>query len=442
MIRKLIKAVRDNDISLVEELLKQGVTPNCRDHVTPLHVAVRNGNVTMVEMLLTHGANPNTRSLMGHTALQFAMTCNHEEPLMLQLVELLLKYGATADTNGSFRHHFSFARETGSKALCRLLGAIEPDRELIQPVTPEQHQEFLMRKKHQSNAIATSAWAGLMVGDALGAPAEFCHQYEIKRMYPDGLERMVSGFGICIDRKAGEVTDDTQLAWCLHQALLDADGWDAAAARRRYLEWFETDPPDAGEAVKAALEGTPLADSQGNGALMRVLPIALWAAEHSDFDWVSAAREDAAITHPHPVCGDANVVYVYALLQAMQQGISAREVYESTMRFAAEQRVNPAVTDALRRAESERPDYDGEYIGWVLIALQSAFYQLLHAPDFRSALVDIVSSGGDSDTNAAIAGALLAVLYGEDSIPRPWLVCVRATNESRYTQLLPRRKDK
>lgn len=112
------------------------------------------------------------------------------------------------------------------------------------------------------------------------------------------------------------------------------------------------------------------------------------------------------------------------------------------MRFAAEQRVNPAVTDALRRAESERPDYDGEYIGWVLIALQSAFYQLLHAPDFRSALVDIVSSGGDTDTNAAIAGALLAVLYGEDSIPRPWLVCVRATNESRYTQLLPRRKDK
>lgn len=176
MIRKLIKAVRDNDISLVEELLKQGVTPNCRDHVTPLHIAVRNGNVTMVEMLLTHGANPNTRSLMGHTALQFAMTRNHEEPLMLQLVELLLKYGATADTNGSFGHHFSFARKTGSKALCRLLGAIEPDRELIQPVTPEQHQEFLRRKKHQSNAIATSAWAGLMVGDALGAPAEFCYR--------------------------------------------------------------------------------------------------------------------------------------------------------------------------------------------------------------------------------------------------------------------------
>ncbi len=176
MKRKLITAVRNNDTAQVAELLLQGVTPNCRDHSTPLQLAVRQGNAEMTKMLLSHGANPNTRSLMGHTALQFAMTCNHEEPLMLQLVELLLKYGATADTNGSFRHHFSFARETGSNALCRLLGAIEPDRELIQPVTPEQHQEFLMRKKHQSNAIATSAWAGLMIGDALGTPAEFCYR--------------------------------------------------------------------------------------------------------------------------------------------------------------------------------------------------------------------------------------------------------------------------
>ena len=96
----------------------------------------------------------------------------------------------------------------------------------------------------------------------------------------------------------------------------------------------------------------------------------------------------------------------------------------------------------MQRAASERPDYDGEYIGWVLVALQSAFYQLLHAADFRSALVDIVSAGGDTDTNAAIAGALLASLYGEDCIPRQWLVCVRAVNEARFTRLLPRRKER
>lgn len=313
-------------------------------------------------------------------------------------------------------------------------------------MTPEQ-MEFGKKEKSDSSVsktkqMARTAWAGLMVGDALGAPVEFCHEYEIRRAYPEGVDRMLQGFGICIDRKAGEVTDDTQMAWCLHQALLDADGWDKYAAHKRYMDWFETDPPDVGEAVSAALEGEPLADSQGNGALMRVLPIALWAAEHPDFDWQRAAREDASITHPHPVCGDANVVYVHALLQAMQPGASARGVYESALRFAVEQGVAPSVLDAVQRAASERPDYDGEFIGWVLVALQSAFYQLLHAPDFRSALVDIVSSGGDTDTNAAIAGALLAILYGGDSIPRSWLVSVRAVNEARYTRLLPRRKEK
>ena len=313
-------------------------------------------------------------------------------------------------------------------------------------MTPEQMESGKKEKSDSSismtKQMARTAWAGLMVGDALGAPVEFCHEYEIRRAYPEGVGRMLQGFGICIDRKAGEVTDDTQMAWCLHQALLDADGWDKYAAHNRYMDWFETDPPDVGEAVSAALEGEPLADSQGNGALMRVLPIALWAAEHPDFDWQRAAREDASITHPHPVCGDANVVYVHALLQAMQPGASARGVYESALRFAVEQGVAPSVLDAVQRAASERPDYDGEFIGWVLVALQSAFYQLLHAPDFRSALVDIVSAGGDTDTNAAIAGALLTILHGGDSIPRPWLVSVRAVNEARYTRLLPRRKEK
>lgn len=310
-----------------------------------------------------------------------------------------------------------------------------------------EQMEFVKKEKSDlsismTKQMARTAWAGLMVGDALGAPVEFCHEYEIRRAYPEGVDRMLHGFGICIDRKAGEVTDDTQMAWCLHQALLDADGWDKYAAHKRYMDWFETDPPDVGEAVSAALEGEPLSDSQGNGALMRVLPIALWAVEHPDFDWQTAAREDAAITHPHPVCGDANVVFVHALLQAMQPGASARGVYESALRFAVEQGVAPSVLDAVQRAASERPDYDGKYIGWVLVALQSAFYQLLHAADFRSALVDIVSSGGDTDTNAAIAGALLAALYGEDCLPHQWLVCVRAVNEARFTRLLPRRKER
>lgn len=289
--------------------------------------------------------------------------------------------------------------------------------------------------------VTRTAWAGLMVGDALGAPAEFNYRHDILRHFPDGLDRMVPGFVTCTTRAAGVVTDDTEMAYALHLALQDAEGWDAAAARKRYMEWFDSDPPDAGEAVKAALSGTPDAASQGNGALMRVLPIALWALAHPGFDWQTAAREDAAITHPHPVCGECNVVYVYALLQAAQPGATPQGVYANSCAFAAEQGMSAAVQNCLHRAATERPDYDGEHIGWVLVALQSAFYQLLHAADFRAALVDIVSAGGDTDTNAAIAGSLLAILYGVASIPRLWLVKVRASNKLCYTRLLPRRSE-
>ena len=288
---------------------------------------------------------------------------------------------------------------------------------------------------------ARTMWSGLMVGDALGAPAEFNYKHDVLRRFPDGLDKMVQGFVTCRDRLAGEVTDDTQMAWCLHQSLLDAGGWSPAAAMARYQEWFASDPPDVGHATKMALMGKPLLESQGNGTLMRVMPLALRAAQHPDFDWRTAAREDAALTHPHPHCAACNEVYIYALLLAMREGATPQGVYAATLQWATEQGIAAPVVDTLRRASTERPDYDGAHIGWVLIALQNAFYQLLHARDFRSALVDIVSSGGDTDTNAAIAAPLLAAIYGPHSIPRDWLVCVRAVNKPGYSRLMLRRKD-
>lgn len=275
-----------------------------------------------------------------------------------------------------------------------------------------------------------------MIGDALGAPAEFCYHEDIMAKYPHGLQDMVPGFCICTDRQTGVVTDDTQMAYCLHLALQDAQGWSREAALKRYLEWLSTDPPDIGEATYDALTGNPNPESQGNGALMRVLPIALWAASHPDFDWQTAAREDAAITHPNPVCGDANVVFVHALLAAMQPRAKAKDIYCSTLEFAIRNNLSPAVINAVAHC-SERPDYDGEHIGWVLVALKSVFYQLQRADSFYDALVDIVSAGGDTDTNAAIAGALLGAWKGLNHIPRNWLAAVHAANPACYTALLP-----
>ena len=177
--------------------------------------------------------------------------------------------------------------------------------------------------------------------------------------------------------------------------------------------------------------------SQGNGTLMRVFPIALWAASHPEFDWERAAREDAALTHPNPHNADCNAVFVYAMLQATEQGATPQSVYAATLAWARSQSISPVVLKAVEDAATIRPVCDSRNIGWVVLALHVALYQLLHAPDFRAALVDVVSSGGDTDTNAAITGALLATLYGVASVPADWLTCVRANNGAEYSDLLP-----
>ena len=130
------------------------------------------------------------------------------------------------------------------------------------------------------------------------------------------------------------------------------------------------------------------------------------------------------------------MVFVHALLQAMQAGATASDIVDSSLEFAVVQGMSEPLIEAIANS-SERPDYDGEFIGWVLVALQGAFYQLQHASTFHSALVDVVTAGGDTDTNAAITGTLLATWKGLPCLHRPWLVAVRAANSSHFTALLP-----
>ena len=294
-----------------------------------------------------------------------------------------------------------------------------------------------MMNEMRYTEIAYGAWAGQMVGDALGASVEGWRGANIMARHPQGLATMLPNSPIFGYRPAGSVTDDTQMALCLHRSLKDAGGWSPQAAMARYIEWFRTNPPDVGCATRSALMGYPMPESQGNGTLMRVMPLALWAVAHPGFDWESAVREDAALTHPNPNNADCNAVFVYAMLQAMEQGATPQSVYKATLAWARLQSLSPEVINAVEEAASVKPVCDLSHSGWVVLALHVALYQLLHAKDFRSALIDVVSSGGDTDTNAAITGALLGTMYGVGSIPVEWLDSVRVNNPADYVNLLP-----
>jgi ADP-ribosylglycohydrolase len=128
------------------------------------------------------------------------------------------------------------------------------------------------------------------------------------------------------------------------------------------------------------------------------------------------ARQDAALTHPHPVCQQANALFARAIAMAVKTGPRAEALYEQVESWAVEEGVDPTLLETIRGAASGPPADYVERQGWVLTALGNALWQLLHAPDLEAGVVDTVMRGGDTDTNAAICGALLGAVYGVERV--------------------------
>lgn len=270
---------------------------------------------------------------------------------------------------------------------------------------------------------------GLMIGDALGAPVEFMRASEIKALHKGGVREMQNGEGLCKARKVGVITDDTEMSLCLMESLISVNGWNKSRARYNYRIWLLSDPPDVGTTIRDSLFGSINPKSQANGALMRIAPLACWAATHQGFDWEKAAAEDATLTHVNQVCIDANLVYVYSLIRAITTRVrNVKNLYAESILWAKEHKLSESVIRCMLAASKNPPEYDGEHIGWVLVALQGSYYQLLHARNFEEALVNTVSAGGDTDTNAAICGALLGAFHGIKQIPQRWISQVQKSN--------------
>ncbi len=276
---------------------------------------------------------------------------------------------------------------------------------------------------------------GQLAGDALGELVEFERASTIKAQYPSGLRAIEDGG--CWNTIAGQPTDDSELALALAKSILNGGRYDPETAAQAYAWWYTSHPFDIGRATGTALSAASKAtqtghsaaeasrtaarqDTEANGALMRISPLGIYGCHMAEGAAGELAQQDASLTHPHPVCRHANRVYVEALAFAIRTGATRERVY----RFALETAKNgspQSVVDALVNAASTPPEDFAAQMGWVLIALQNAFWQLLHAGSLEEGIVATVMSGGDTDTNAAIAGALLGSVYGRQGVPLQWL---------------------
>jgi ADP-ribosylglycohydrolase len=266
---------------------------------------------------------------------------------------------------------------------------------------------------------AQGSLLGQLAGDALGGLVEFQAPETVRREYPNGLCELADGgtWGTV----AGQPTDDSEMALMLARLLVKQKRYDPDEARKAYVFWLDSDPYDCGNTVSNALHGHLDPDSQANGALMRISPLGIFGANY-DLQRVGAwARRDAALTHPNRVCTQANALFAMAIAHAIASGIGAQALYGRITDWAREMKVDEALMKAVTGALAAPPSDYMRQQGWVLTAFRNALWQLLYAPSVEKGVVDTVMRGGDTDTNAAIAGALLGAVYGKDAIPAQWV---------------------
>jgi len=288
---------------------------------------------------------------------------------------------------------------------------------------------------------------GQFAGDALGSMVEFKSAADIRRLYPDGL-RLIGPSPVW-RTLPGQPTDDSELALALSRSLVAVGDFEAEAVAGAYVDWLATDPFDVGNTigyalrvlrgartwggnlVRAARDAGP-GPSEANGAMMRQSPLAIFGAALPSDTLDRHVRDDTALTHPHQVCQDASAAFIGALAAVIRDGLNAEAAYEVARAWDREHGSSPTVTATLAAARTGPPAF-GRNPGHVLVALQNAFFQALHATTLEEGLVATVMGGGDTDTNGAIAGALLGALHGRDAIPQQWRQAVVACRPQQGT---------
>jgi ADP-ribosyl-[dinitrogen reductase] hydrolase len=260
---------------------------------------------------------------------------------------------------------------------------------------------------------ALAAYLGFAIGDALGATVEFMTKDEIARDY--GVHRTITGGG-WLRLKPGQVTDDTQMALALGRSLIRRGTCDLKDICEEFADWLKTGPIDVGNTcrrgirryiVQGTLEAPPSEGDAGNGALMRVLPVALASLGQSEraAAWTLG---QCRITHHHALSDSAALAFV-GMVQALVLG--------------ADQAALRADAEALQAREPALrfEPYPGLCSGYVVETAQTVLHYYFATASFADCVIATVNQGGDADTTGALAGMLAGATYGTKAIPRAWL---------------------
>lgn len=299
---------------------------------------------------------------------------------------------------------------------------------------------------------------GIAIGDALGFPAQFEPRSERKKRLVVGMGQYRDEYGQI--RSWGEGltglwSDDTSLTLCLVESLLN--GFDLIDQAEKFVAWLDKGYLSARDRafdvgmqtteslakVRTILQSGKFneqdnlasdADEQsnGNGSLMRILPLLMFIKGKDIKHQFDLVRKASALTHPH--IRSALCCFLY--LRMAEYVIAPTDKHTS---FEQARRDTLKLMDSLNCADTEYkalhrllhvdlgklPEAEINSGGYVVSSLEASIWCLLNTDSFRDAVLKAVNLGDDADTTGAITGGLAALLYGEDSIPPEWIALLK-----------------
>lgn len=276
------------------------------------------------------------------------------------------------------------------------------------------------------------ALLGLAVGDALGTTLEFTRPGSFAP-----IDDMLGGgpFGL----EPGQWTDDTSMALCLAESLLDCGGFEPADQLARYVRWWREGYLsstgrcfDIGVATSDALArfersrepycGSHDPNTAGNGSIMRLAPVPLFFAGNA-LEAIERSGESSRTTHAAPAAVDA-CRYLGALLTGalgdVPKEVLLQPNWSPVPGYWEKHPLVPEVAEiaAGSFARREPPEIRGS--GYVVRSLEAALWALHRTDSFEDGALVAVNLGEDADTTGAVYGQLAGALYGVDGIPVEW----------------------
>lgn len=281
---------------------------------------------------------------------------------------------------------------------------------------------------------------GVCIGDALGVPVEFKTRETLKRFPVETMQEFGSW-----NQPKGTWSDDSSLTLCIAEQL--TKGYDLEKIGESFVKWVEyghwaahgrlfdiggTTRRSIARLMKgesARFSGNIFEEDNGNGSLMRTLPLAFYLKDEENIEKLyQTVKEVSSITHGHFRSVFACFIYVIFAIELIK-GKDKKEAYHYTQKIALEfaeiQGFNPKEVQLFDRVlKNDISEYNEDTIssgGYVLHSLEASLWCFLNSESYAEAVLKAVNLGEDTDTTGAITGGIAGIYYGFESIPEEWI---------------------